>query len=80
MACLGLNGFVAVVVERKGEGEEVGLAQTILLAIILWCMNVSRFSKCLGYLLLVLPRFQLIDNGQIIKALNALIRRLLYHT
>jgi hypothetical protein len=44
-------------------------------------MNVSRFSKCLGYLLLLLPRFQLIDNnGQIIKALNALIRRLLYHT
>ena len=35
MACLGLNGFVAVVVERKGEGEEVGLAQTILLATIL---------------------------------------------
>jgi hypothetical protein len=57
----------------------MGLAQTVLLAIILCMMNVSRFSECLGYLLLVLPRFQLIDNsGQIIKALNALIRRLLY--
>lgn len=43
---MGLKGFVAVVVKR--EGEEMGLAQTILLARILCvheCVQVQQVSR-----------------------------------